>query len=185
MQLALRPADLAFRQADIEDAPALLALVRRAYRGEASRAGWTTEADLLADGRIELPELQRKISGPGSLVLAVERHATLVACCELANRGDGLSYFGLFAVEPSLQAGGIGRQVLAEAERIARQRWSCTTMEMTVIGQRSELIAWYERRGYALTGERRAFPYAELGPGGALRDDLYFSVLRKELRAAC
>jgi ribosomal protein S18 acetylase RimI-like enzyme len=95
-----------------------------------------------------------------------------------------LSYFGLFAVEPSLQAAGIGRQVLTEAERIARQRWSCTTMEMTVIGQRTELIAWYERRGYALTGERRAFPYAELGPGGALRDDLYFSVLRKDLRAA-
>lgn len=172
---------LAFRQADKDDAPALLALVRRAYRGEASRAGWTTEADLLDDGRIEMPELRHKIAGPDSLVLVVESNGGLVACCELAHRGDGLAYFGLFAVEPTLQARGIGRRVLNEAERVVRERWSSTTMEMTVIGQRTELISWYERRGYVLTGERRPFPYDELGPGGALRDDLYFAVLRKLL----
>jgi GNAT superfamily N-acetyltransferase len=172
---------LAFRPAGEDDAPAVLALVRRAYRGEASRAGWTTEADLLDDGRIELPELLHKITGPESLVLVVESRGDLVACCELAHRGDGLAYFGLFAVEPTLQAGGLGRRVLAEAERVARGLWSSTVMEMTVIGQRSELIFWYERRGYALTGERRPFPYDELGSGGALRDDLYFAVLRKPL----
>ena len=173
--------ELAFRPAEQVDAPALLSLVRRAYRGEESRAGWTTEADLLADGRIELPELLGKITGPDSLVLVVERAGDLVACCELAHRGDGLAYFGLFAVQPALQAAGIGRQVLNEAERLARERWSSVTMEMQVIGQRDELISWYERRGYTLTGDRRPFPLDELQPGEALRDDLYFAVLRKPL----
>ena len=177
----MRTVELAFRQAEAADAPALLPLIRRAYRGEESRVGWTTEADLLADGRIEMPELLDKITGSDSLVLVVEGDGLLVACCELAHRGNGLAYFGLFAVEPTLQAAGIGRQVLNEAERLARQRWSSKTMEMQVIGQRAELISWYERRGYALTGERRPFPYGELGPGGALRDDLYFAVLRKPL----
>lgn len=177
----MRSVELAFRQAEEADAPALLALVRRAYRGEASRVGWTTEADLLADGRIEMPELLQKITGTDSLVMVAESGGTLVACCELAHRGDGLAYFGLFAVEPVLQAGGIGRRVLAEAERLARQRWCSTIMEMTVIGQRAELISWYERRGYSLTGEQRAFPFDALKPGEALRDDLYFAVLRKAL----
>ena len=172
---------LAFRQADAADAPALLPLIRRAYRGEESRAGWTTEADLLADGRIELPELLDKINGSDSLVLVVEAAGVVVACCELAHRGNGLAYFGLFAVEPTLQAAGIGRQVLDEAERVARERWSSSTMEMQVIGQRSELIAWYERRGYTLTGDSRPFPLDALQPGEALRDDLYFAVLRKPL----
>ena len=173
--------ELAFRLAEEADAPALLPLIRRAYRGEESRAGWTTEADLLADGRIELPELLHKITGPDSLVLVVETDGALVACCELAHRGDGLAYFGLFAVEPTLQAAGIGRQVLTEAERLARQRWSSVTMEMQVIGQRAELISWYERRGYTLTGDRRPFPLDALKPGEALRNDLYFAVLRKPL----
>jgi GNAT superfamily N-acetyltransferase len=187
----MRSVQLAFRQAEAADAPPLLSLVRRAYRGEASRAGWTTEADLLADARIEMPELLHKITGPDSLVLVVEEAGTdgtgsdgagaLVACCELAHRGDGLAYFGLFAVEPTLQAAGIGRQVLNEAERLARERWSSATMEMQVIGQRTELISWYERRGYTLTGEHRPFPLEELQPGEALRDDLYFAVLRKPL----
>jgi GNAT superfamily N-acetyltransferase len=172
---------LAFRQARKADAPTLLALIRRAYRGEESRAGWTTEADLLADGRIELPDLLTKISGPDSLVLLAERGGVLVACCELAHRDDQLAYFGLFAVEPALQAAGIGRLVLAEAERVARELWGSVTMEMTVIGLRSELISWYERRGYQVTGERRPFPYEELAPGGALRDDIDFAVLRKPL----
>jgi ribosomal protein S18 acetylase RimI-like enzyme len=87
----------------------------------------------------------------------------------------------MFAVTPARQSGGIGRTVLAAAEAFAVEHWQATTMEMTVIGQRDELIAWYERRGYCLTGERRPFPYAELIDGRALRDDLYFAVLAKPL----
>jgi ribosomal protein S18 acetylase RimI-like enzyme len=177
---------LAFRDAVADDGPTLLTLVRRAYRGDESRGGWTTEADLLADERIDLPQLLTKITAPDSMVLVAEDKATgeAVACCELARREGGLAYFGMFAVRPDLQAAGIGRRMLAEAERIAGERWQCSRMEMTVIGQRPELIAWYERRGYTCTAERRPFPYEQLINGVALRDDLYFSVLVKDLVTA-
>ena len=171
-----------FRAAGAEDAADLLTLVRGAYRGESSRAGWTTEADLIADDRISLPDLIGKITAAGSMVLvAAGGDGEIVGCCELARRSGGTAYFGLFAVRPDLQAGGIGRRLLAEAERLAVLRWRCRRMEMTVIGQRAELLAWYARRGYALTGERRPFPYDHLVNGVALRDDLYFAVLAKSL----
>lgn len=172
---------LTFRTATAQDAPAVAALVRSAYRGPESRAGWTTEADLLTDDRIDAAGVADKIAADGVVLLAVDADGRLVACCELARRGGGLAYFGMFAVSPTLQAAGLGRQVLAQAEAHARREWGTTTIEMTVIGQRSELIAWYQRRGYAVTGETRPFPYDLLRPGQALRDDLAFVVLAKQL----
>ncbi|WP_304044565.1 GNAT family N-acetyltransferase [Jatrophihabitans endophyticus] len=168
--------------AGVQDAAEIAALVKLAYRGDDSRTGWTTEADLLADDRIDAAGVREKIETPDSEVLTVrDDSGRLVACCELVSRGDGLAYFGMFAVRPDLQSGGMGRRILAAAERLAVHRWSATRMEMTVIGQRSELIAWYERRGYRLTGERRPFHYDQLVNGPALRDDLYFAVLTKDL----
>jgi GNAT superfamily N-acetyltransferase len=177
------PVHLTFRDAGPDDAAAVVAMVRRAYRGDDSRAGWTTEADLIADDRVDEPTVLDRVRGPGSVVrLALDADGLPVACCELLDRSGGLAYFGMFAVRPDLQAAGLGRQVLAEAERLAAG-WGCTAVEMTVIAQRAELIAWYVRRGYALTGEQRRFPYGHLLNGRALRDDLYFVVLRKELGA--
>jgi ribosomal protein S18 acetylase RimI-like enzyme len=75
----------------------------------------------------------------------------------------------------------VGRQVLAEAERIARDEWAATNMIMTVIAQRAELIAWYERRGYRRTGETQPFPYGNARYGIPLRPDLVFAVLAKQL----
>lgn len=178
---------LAFRAATSEDIPLLLPLIQRAYRGSASRAGWTTEADLVADDRIDAAGLQAKISQPaGAVLVATDASSgSFVSCCELLHRpGSSVAYFGLFAVDPLLQGGGIGRTVLAFAEAYAREKWGVGKMEMTVIWTRTELIAWYGRRGYAKTGERREFPYAELVNGKALRDDLWFEVLEKDLLAA-
>ena len=163
------------------EADEIAALVKSAYRGDGSRTGWTTEADLLADDRIDGDGVLAKIVAPDSLVLTVREGATLLACCELLSQGVGLAYFGMFAVRPDLQAAGLGRRILAEAERLASDRWDATRMELTVIGQRTELIEWYERRGYRRTDERRAFPYDALLNGPALRDDLYFAVLSKDL----
>lgn len=171
-----------FRIAGIDDADDVLDLVRLAYRGPESRRGWTSEAGLLDDERIDRPGVLAKITDPaGTVLLAATPGDPLVACCELVRRSDGVAYFGMFAVRPAAQSGGLGRAVLAEAERRARTSFGATTMEMTVIGQRVELIDWYVRRGYALTGERRPFPYDELVNGRALRDDLYFEVLAKQL----
>ncbi|TPX10291.1 uncharacterized protein E0L32_008696 [Thyridium curvatum] len=173
---------LTFREATEADIPALLALIRSAYRGESSRAGWTTEADLVADERIDAAGLRAKIGEPeGAVLLATDAQGRLAACCELLRRDAALAYFGLFAVDPKRQAGGIGRQVLAYAEGYARAQWGVRGLEMSVIWTREELIAWYVRRGFVRTAETAPFPYESLVNGEALRDDLHFTILRKEL----
>ncbi|KAH7256218.1 acyl-CoA N-acyltransferase [Fusarium tricinctum] len=191
---------LTFRPATPTDAPQLLSHIVSAYRGPSSRAGWTTEADLLADERISIESLIAKITDPAGVVLLAfasspsstgtstpesesdsVRDSGLVACCEVLEKTDDRAYFGLFAVSPKLQAGGIGRQVLQYAENYAKREWGTKTMTMQVIWTRAELIAWYMRRGYVRTGEKSPFPYAELVNGKALRDDLYFEHFEKEL----
>jgi GNAT superfamily N-acetyltransferase len=189
--MASPPIRIQFRTATPADAGLLLPLIRSAYRGDASRAGWTTEADLVADERIDADSLMAKITAADSVVLVVtDEQDKLISCCEVlfqrANpndekRGEDIAYFGLFAVDPQRQGGGVGKKVLAYAEEYARTRWQARRMEMTVIAQRDEIIAYYTRRGYAVSGEHRPFPYAGLVNGKALRDDLYFEVLVKDL----
>lgn len=173
------------RIASLDDASEILDVVQSAYRGEASREGWTTEADLLDGIRTDEDAVEVAISGPAGLMLvAVDVAGTALACCQLERRGDGVAYFGMFAVRPQRQGGGLGRRLLAAAEDYAWSQWSASAMEMTVIVQRDELIAWYLRRGYVRTQETRPFPYGDLRFGRPRRDDLEFVVLRKPLRVA-
>lgn len=169
-----------FRAATEGDIPALVLLIDSAYRGDASRAGWTTEADLLGGQRTDPEGVAAVVKDPDSLLLAVERAGELVACCQLERR-EGHAYFGMFAVRPPLQGGGLGRAVLAEAERTARDTWGAAEMHMTVITQRDDLIAWYERRGYVRTGRMSPFPYGDERFGLPQRDDLAFELLVKPL----
>ncbi|WP_431980389.1 GNAT family N-acetyltransferase [Streptomyces qinglanensis] len=171
---------LTFRRAAEADVPALTALVESAYRGEASRAGWTTEADLLEGQRTDPEGVAAVVRDPESILLVVERDGALVACCQLEHRGAE-AYFGMFAVSPLLQGGGVGRAVLAEAERTVRAEWGAERMRMQVIRQREELIAWYERRGYRRTGELSPFPYGDERFGLPQRPDLAFELLVKPL----
>lgn len=172
--------DLVFRDATDADIPALVALVTSAYRGDASRAGWTTEADFLDGNRIDPDVLRLDIERPRSRVLIAERNAEMIACAHIAEEGDA-GYFGMFAVRPGLQGGGIGHAVLAEAERLAREDWRLPVMRMTVIDLRNELIAWYERRGYRRTGVYKPFPYGDARFGIPKRNDLRFEILEKPL----
>ncbi|RYP42993.1 hypothetical protein DL770_011914 [Monosporascus sp. CRB-9-2] len=180
--------NLKFRVATPEDAARLQPLVRSAYRGEESRKGWTTEADLLTGERIDVAGLTAKITAPDGVVLIAtvdeDEYGTPVSCCELCRRIEDLAYFGLFVVDPRRQAGGIGRRVLAHAEDYCLREWGARRLEMQVIWTRRELIEWYVRRGYRVTGETRPFPYSELRNDVALRDDLHFQVLEKGLDAA-
>ncbi|MFG3496338.1 GNAT family N-acetyltransferase [Streptomyces sp. NPDC047928] len=171
---------LTFRDAVEADVPALVELVESAYRGDSSRAGWTTEADILDGQRTDPEGVREVVTAAGSRLLVVEREGEAVACCQLELRG-GAAYFGMFAVRPGLQGGGLGRRVLAEAERLARAEWGVAEMHMTVISVREELIAWYERRGYRRTGRTTPFPYGDERFGLPRRADLEFELLVKEL----
>ncbi len=173
---------LTFRAATPADIPALIHLVTSAYRGDASRAGWTTEADMLDGARIDAHGLQADIERPRSTVLLAERNGALVACAHVADEG-GKGYFGMFSVDPAQQGGGIGKQVMDAAEAHAAREWGVPVMQMTVIDIRDELIAFYERRGYARTGIKKPFPYGDERFGIPKRDDLRFEVLEKPLVA--
>lgn len=169
-----------FRNATLSDIPTLVALVTRAYRGDASRAGWTTEADLLDGERIDPDVLKHDLERPRSRVVLLERAGQLLACAHVCDNA-GAGYFGMFAVEPGLQGGGIGKRLLAECERIVHAEWQLPCMRMTVIDSRDELIAFYQRRGYRRTGEFKPFPYGDARFGQPRRDDLHFEVLEKPL----
>ena len=171
---------LHFRAATPADLDAIVALVTSAYRGDSSRAGWTSEADFLDGNRIDAEVLRTDIERPGSRVLLAERGGELLACAHVSEE-DGAGYFGMFSVVPGLQGAGIGKQVLAECERIARDDWRLPAMRMTVIDIRDELIAFYERRGYRRTGILKPFPYGDERFGLPRRDDLRFEVLEKAL----
>lgn len=173
---------LTFRTATVADVDAIVALVTSAYRGDASRTGWTTEADFLDGQRIDPEVLRADILRDRSLVLLVEQDGQLVACAHIADE-DGAGYFGMFSVSPALQGGGIGKRLMEEAERIVADQWGRSVMRMTVIDIRSELIAFYERRGYRRTGVTKPFPYGDERFGVPLRDDLRFEVLEKPLGA--
>jgi ribosomal protein S18 acetylase RimI-like enzyme len=172
-----------FRQATARDVAAIVTLIESAYRGDASRAGWTTEADLLDGQRTDSDEVGRLVADPASrIVVAVDEDddGALVGSVLVADEGDAV-YVGMFAVRPGLQGRGVGKALLAEAERVGRQELGRSAARMTVLAQRAELIAWYERRGYRRTGTREPFPYGNPRAGLPRRADLVFEVLRKPL----
>ena len=172
---------LAFRFLRAEDVPAVVALVQSAYRGESSREGWTTESEQLDGQRTDAEAISAVLTGPGRTMLLAEADGQLVGCCQLEQRPQVEAYFGMFAVLPGRQGRGWGRQILAEAERLAREEWSVSTMVLSVLAQRPDLIAWYERRGYRRTGETMPFPYGNERYGVPKRPDLCFAILAKPL----
>ena len=174
------PTSPVFRAAGAADIPVIVALIESAYRGDSGRRGWTTESELLDGRRTDEQAVGELVNRPGSCILLAERDGRLIASAHVERQGES-GYFGMFAVDPDEQGGGLGKAVLAEAERMAREQWQCRAMRMTVIEQRAELIAWYERRGYRLTGETRPFPYGQPRFGIPRRDDLRFVWLSKPL----
>lgn len=165
------------RLADLDEAPHITALIERAYRGEESKSGWTSEADLLTGPRTSVAEIAAIMRDPlARFVVATEPSGALTACVLIRNE-HGQGYLGMFAVRPDMQAAGLGRQMIEAAEHHARALWRVPSMYMTVINLRQDLIAYYERRGYKVTGEQKSFPF-DVAPG-ATRTDFHLAVLRK------
>ncbi len=169
------------RAATADDIPAVHTLVESAYRGEASRAGWTTEADLLDGQRIDPEMLAEVLADPTQAILLAEQEGRIVGCIAIADRGQKTGYFGMLSVSPRLQASGLGRQLIEAAHREMQQRYAALRSRISVFPQRQSLIAWYERLGYRATGETLPFQYGDERFGKPLRDDLSFIVMERPL----
>ena len=171
--------DYVYRSATNSDIEPIIALVHAAYRGESSRRGWTTEAELLDGTRTDAQEISAIINAPHNLILLCEHTNKLLASVHLQQQADSC-YLGMFAVHPDAQNSGIGKTLLAHAETTAQQLWQSQRMQMTVITLRTELIAWYQRRGYQRTGIYKPFPYGIARYGKPRRNDLMLEVLEKQ-----
>ncbi len=169
-------AELTFRYAAPDDGPAVRALIELAYRGPESAKGWASEAGILTGPRTSQEEVDELIADPQSRFLVAEREGRLVGCVLIEQHGDD-GYFGMFSIDPRQQANGLGKALLSQAEAAARDVWGAKGMTAVVISLREELIAWYARRGYELTGRTEPFPFHE--HSGALRTDFHLVELRK------
>jgi predicted N-acetyltransferase YhbS len=169
------------RIAQASDLDALHSLVERAYRGDAARGGWTHEADLLGGQRTDAESLASILADPAQRILLATEDDVVTGCVQISDKGEGLAYLGLLSVDPKLQARHLGRRLMEAAEEAAMRLFAARRMEMTVLRQRPKLIAYYERRGYALTGEERPFPLDDPRFGLPRTRDLAFVVLAKDL----
>lgn len=164
------------------DVPEIIALTNRAYREKGGQAAWKVE-DLVAGQRIDAALLRDDLATPGAQLLiwrnAAGEHLGHV---RLDEGDDGVWFLAMLTVSPDRQDRGLGRALLTASEDYARAR-GARRMSMTVVHQRRELIAWYERRGYVLTGQTKPFPYGDSRFGVPTRDDLFFEVLEKALQA--
>ena len=161
-----------------KDIAALDMLVNSAYRGNNSKKGWTTEADLLDGLRTDPDSLLKLIQDPDAAILKYTNEDGLIQGCVYLKKKQNKLYLGMLTVTPELQAKGIGKQLLAEAENYAKQN-SCNFITMTVISVRHELIAWYQRHGYLPTGETEPFPTDP--KFGLPKQELVFIVMEKSL----
>ena len=177
--MTTEPTTPTIRPATTTDLGSLHALIERAYRGEESRRGWTHEADYIEGPRTDRETLSAIIADPRQVILVALDETGVVGCVQIADQGGGTAYLGLLSVEPTGQASGLGRALLAAGEAEARVRFGAQRIEMTVVDIRETLIAYYQRRGYVVTGESRPFDY----PGVLDGRTLAFAVLEKHLKA--
>lgn len=162
-----------------EDVPLLVSLINSAYRGEVSKKGWTTEADLLeGEFRTDIPTLTEVMSRPHTVILKyTTAEGVIIGSVFLEKQERGL-YLGMLSVSPLQQAGGIGKQLMQAAEVYAKEN-DCPCIFMNVISVRSELISWYERLGYQLTGETKPLPADNRF--GVPTQPLEFAIMEKKM----
>jgi|SRR5436853_787943 len=164
--------------ANEKDIPALNILINSAYRGETSKQGWTTEADLLDGIRTDEETLKELMQQHNTVILKYEEENKILACVYLRKEENKL-YLGMLTVSPQLQNKGIGKILLTAAEKEAVKR-NCTAVFMSVISIRTELIDWYKKQGYYDTGKTKPFP--ENDPRfGIPKTRLEFMILEKQL----
>jgi ribosomal protein S18 acetylase RimI-like enzyme len=147
-------------KATFDDVPSLNKLINSAYRGESSKKGWTTEANLLEGSRTTEKELTEIIQDKKNTILKFTDNNKIIGCVLLIEKEDNL-YLGMLTVSPELQNSGIGKKLMQQAE-IHASSLRLSKIVMTVISVREELISWYKRNGYVDTGAREPFPAGDV-----------------------
>lgn len=171
-----------FRKANKSDAAAITQLVNQAYRPQTGEVGWTHEYDLVSGNRTSVVQVEEIILKPNSVILVGLQGAEIVACVHVEKEGS-YCHIGMLAVNPRLQGAGLGKQILALAERYANENFFPEKFVMVVVSSRSELIAFYLRRGYQKTGTVREYPISA-GVGTPKISNLEIEVLEKRTTPA-
>ena len=171
--------EVTITKASIADIPQLVTLINSAYRGEESKKGWTTEADLLEGKRVNTNGLEKIINTPGATILKCTNENENIIGCVYLKKNDNKMYLGMLTVAPQLQNSGIGKQLLQAADMYAKEH-GCTSVVMSVISVRKELIQSYERQGYMQTGATKPFPMGDVR-FGIPKQPLEFVILEKAL----
>lgn len=165
---------VSIRRAGPGDGNALKPLIEGGYRGSSARRGWTHEADIVENERIGAGELAAMLADPAIHFLIAEKNGQPVGCIAVTDKAEARAYFGLLCVDPPMQSGGLGSRLIREAEELARGL-GARIMEISVIEDRQELIAMYQRKGYRDTGRRDPFPAPQPRP-------LHFRLFEKRLQ---
>jgi ribosomal protein S18 acetylase RimI-like enzyme len=171
--------NISYRPAMSADVEAIVTLVNSAYRGPSSRAGWTTEADLLDGQRTDAEEISRLLGMDNSATLLCLCGDEIIGSVHLEKVDSTTAYLGMLVIKPTLQGRGFGGRFMAEAEKIVRTEWGATRIQIQVITLRHELIAYYQRHGYRRTGEIRPFPIFNPKFGLPKVEGLMFEVMEK------
>ncbi len=171
--------------ATLDDVEDLFYFVNAAYRGDSSRAGWTTEADYLDGQRVDQTMLQEKILGTASRIFLLKDDKKIKACCELSSIGKENDFveIGMICVSPLEQGQGWGKKIISLVEKHVQDNLPFKHgAKMHVIEGRTELIQWYQRLGYQLTGEKCPFPMQDPKFGIPKVDKIEFLIMQKSLR---
>jgi ribosomal protein S18 acetylase RimI-like enzyme len=155
------------------------ALVNSVYRGENAKKGWTTEADFIEGIRITPEKIKEIIETDNNVIINALDSGKIIGCVHLEKKVN-YTLLGMLSVDVNYQNKGIGKILINECERYTKEVYNCDEIRMKVIGRRKELIEYYERRDYYLTGEREEFGAAG-DTFGETKEKLYFEILAKKL----
>lgn len=142
----------------LSDVPELVRLVNSVYRGDPNNLGWTNEAGILDGQRVDTQMMSEMITTPDSVVLKAVQNQQLVACVHLQKKTNQV-LLSMLSVSLQVQQGGLGKKMMEQCEHFVQKHWGLRQIYLKVINTRQELIAYYERRNYRLTGKVEDFPY--------------------------
>lgn len=144
----------------------LVELVNQAYRPDEAEQSWSNEAHLVKGNRISQQQMQALWTDHSTLLIlksmqmdtAKKRLVEKILGCVYIEYQDTAAYIGMLTIAITYQNQGLGHLMLGQAEQHIKKRAAIKTIQMSVLSGRPELLAFYQRRGYQLTGESSAYP---------------------------